>query len=468
MLTHATLGQIGEAMGRDKSTISRRAEKEAWDYEERPEQGGMTRYYVLAQLPTKVAQAVNTHFTLKELQESGLPPSDSTGGADAAASLFSGDLESLKTWAQGRAIRLTPKELADPKIAKKLHCARAMEECPAYMGRVAVADSLAAHYGVKRNCIYQWWDDVKAWRVKAKTPLIQVEGVQIELPKSNAFDEDALAWGVGCYAANLKHGQKWAYGKLQAEAEKRGWKIGDYTSFNRLVGRVPDKVWEYIRKGPTGFELSTAPKITRAWLETPAYDVLCGDQNILDYLVVDEITGEILVMNLYLWMDCTSRAWTGIWPEFGPYRAYTVGYSLRESCRLAMPGEIFTDWGKCELSRYIAGVLAGLSPYCRTGDFEDMGSRYGGMPADDEEGIGHRKTAGVRQPWKKPIENQMNILKRLLLDMNLPGFRQKMDEPWANSVRQMDLKIAMKRGHLMTLEQMLSALLSAMERHNRG
>jgi hypothetical protein len=475
MLTHVTASQIAEARGVSKTAVLAQAAKQSWPYEERPHPGGAIRYFPLNALPTKIAQAVSTQYWTAQIKNSrGLPPrnpsvvspdGDSTGGAPSAAGLFPEDLASLTKWAQGKAVRLTPKELADPAVAKKLRCARMIEECPKYMGRMAVMEALGREYGVKALQIRRWWEEVKTWRVKAKTPLVMVDEMRVELPKSNAFDVDALSWGISCHAHNLPQGKTWAYEQLQAKAQEQGWKIGDYTSFCRLLSKVPDPVWDAIKKGRIGFELQITPKIMRAWLETPVYETLCGDQNILDYLVLDETTGEILILNLYLWMDCSSRGWTGMWPAFGPYRSYTVGASLREACRLALPGEIFTDWGKCELSRYVADTRMALSRYCGVGDFTDMEARYGAMPSD-EEGIRHRKP-GVREPWKKPIENQMNIVKRRLLDLNLPGFRQKIDEPWANSVRSMDLKIAMKRGHLLTVPQMLEALLKVMADHNR-
>jgi hypothetical protein len=264
----------------------------------------------------------------------------------------------------------------------------------------------------------------------------------IPVPRSRAFNPDAAARGIQIYVANPRRGMKAAYNDLDQEAQAAGWRIGEYSTYTRLLGKVDPGVLEYQKKGQTGFELGIVPKILRAWLSVPVYSVLCGDQNIPDYEVVDPATGEVYTPELYLWMDCTSRAWVGLWPAWGHYNRYTVGYSLREACRLGNPEEIFTDWGKPELSRHVATIRTGLDGLIACGDWSDYAIHHADADAFEVE---HRKTTRVGIPWQKPIENQMNCLKRGLLDLDLPGFRQRQPGAWENDTAMARLAAELSR-----------------------
>lgn len=387
-------------------------------------------------------------------------------------------LDELQQWASARALRLTLKDLASPSVQARIAVARAVE-CAAWGLKEETITALAAQHGRSPMTIRRWVEDVAGWRVQSRVPQIQMLDTSIDLPASKSFDQAAVADGIRIYAGNLKRGMKAAYSDLCANARKEGWSIGEYSSFTRLLGKVPPRIWEYIRKGETGFELGAAPKIIRAWLSVPAYSVLCGDQNVTDYEVsrasardlglnidvVDSVTGEIHSPELYLWMDCTSRAWTGLWPAWGHYNKYTVGYSLREACRIATPGEIYTDWGKPERSSHTGKIVQGLDGHVGCGDWGDYAARYAEVDGVDAE-ISHRLTARVGIPWAKPIENQMNIIKRGLLDRDVPGFRQRQHGEWENDTAQARLKRERNGGKLLTDEAFLEVLRDVAEFHN--
>lgn len=367
-------------------------------------------------------------------------------------------------YSQSQALKLSPAEIADPNVAKKLRCHRLVMGCTPWVKptRTEMKAELAAEYQVAALTIHRWVQEVDGWAMRKKTPSIVMGDEDIKMPTARGFDADALKFGIQIYANNIKAGKKAAYQKLEAKASEKGWKIADYTNFTRAVNKLPDALWDYIRKGKVGFELQHIPKVTRAWLQVPAYSVVCGDQNVLDYLTLDESTGEILTMNLYLWMDCTSRAWTGMWPAFGNYNSYTVGASLREALRLGIPDSIFTDWGKPEISKNGKIMRDRLALHCGVGGWEDFGRQYGSI---GDEFIEHRKApAGV--PWAKPIENQMNILKRALLDKGVPGFRQRLHGEWENDQRQAEIKKTIAQGELLTTQQMLEVLLAVYKEHN--
>lgn len=421
--------------------VINKAKRENWPSRPRQGKGGGVEYPLTA-LPAD---------TQRELEKRRI------------AALVGEDMDTA-AYGQAQKLRLTPAELDDPEVAKKLRCHRLVTGCIPWAKptRSEIKAQLAAEYGVASLTIHRWVQDVETWMLRTKTPSIVMGDADIKMPTARGFDDDALKYGIQVYANNLKAGKKAAYQKLQAKAQENGWKIADYSNFTRAVNKLPEALWDYIRKGKVGFELKHIPKITRAWLQVPTYSVVCGDQNVLDYVVVDESTGELLTMNLYLWMDCTSRAWTGMWPAFGSYNSYTVGASLREALRLGLPDSIFTDWGKPEISKQGKAMRDRLAIHCGVGDWEDFGRQFGAI---GDELIEHRKApAGV--PWAKPIENQMNILKRALLDRDVPGFRQRLSGEWENDQRQEELAALKKKGGLLTTQQMLEVLLQVFKAHN--
>lgn len=418
--------------------------------------------------PTAAPAPAPVHSLLDERSEAPVPVASVEPLAAPAAPLAGLSLADLQQWTAERSLRLTLADLQDPGVQARLTAARAFEQS-GWGERGRIAREQAALHGVSHQTIRRWTDEVASWRVRPRVPAVSLLETSIPLPQAKAFDQEAVAAGIAGYAANLKAGRRRAYEALCQTAQDRGWRIGDYTSFTRLLAKVPPAVWDYIRKGETGFELGVTPKIVRAWLSTPAYTVLCGDQNLPDYELVEPATGEILTPELYLWMDCTSRAWTGVWPAYGHYSRYTVGAALREACRIAIPDEIFTDWGKPELSHYTGQIVAGLKGFCACGDWDSFGTRYGSMSAlaDAADGPTHRKTTRVGIPWQKPIENQMNVLRRGLLDREIPGFRQRQAGAWENDTLQDALKRARVGGKLWTVEQFWEAIRDLAEAHNR-
>jgi hypothetical protein len=423
--------------------IQIRAEKETWRSRPRSGRGGGREYH-LSSLP---AQARNALLTVS------VGPS----------SVF--DQDEIKVWGASRRINLSPSQLADPSYLIKVSVARAIETCPAYSGRERLIAELASIHGVASVTIRRWHGEVMTARPSSR-PRIQVGTERVEIPASRKFAPEALAYGLGCYARDLKAGLRAAYRDMTIEASARGWKIGDYSNFTRAAKKLPPSILIHIRKGNIGAELALAPKVIRQWTAVPVQSVLCGDQKIFDYVVKDTETDELIIPNGYLWMDCASRDINGAWIELGHYNGLTVGNALREALRYGIPDEIFTDWGKPELSKHTARILKGLSALSRPGDFSTMQDKFGDVPDIDDE-VDHRK-AQPGKPWKKPIENVMNLIEVRLRDKHLPGYRKRMKDAWENKVTQAELKGMIKGDRLMTIEDFIQTVFSAIAEHNQA
>lgn len=463
-----TVSEIAKAKGCSARYIRRRARKEGWKGHALNKRGDLT--FEFQDLPSDIREALG--LIRPELAEP--------------------DMDSMQAWL--RAKKLSPPKLADPEVQAKLECARALEEAD-WGDKGSVVSMLATKYGRSDPTIRRWAEEVESWRIaNACEQMVELSSsagvplVKVEIPRTRKFDQEAMAYGIMTYARNIRNGKRAAYEDLCAEAARRGWEIGDYTNFTRAVGKIPRGVWDRIRRGTIGFDRDYIPKIVRSWLSLPVMTVLCGDQHIFDYKVFDMETGEAMTPECYIWMDCTSRYWAGVWPEMSHYNSFTVGHSLREALRWGIPDEIFTDWGKPEGSKHVAQILSGLSGYAVCGGALDWKLKYGeiseagngdgrgsgiigdrmvGSSTTQHGDVAHRRAqAGV--PWNKPIENQMNILERELANRFTPGYRKRDADAWINKERNRHLKQERLRGKLLSIEEFLEVFFYVIRSHNRS
>jgi len=423
-------------------SIRRKAKKESWFFRDVPAPGGpggKRREYHISSLPEETRIAL-----LKQAASVPQPPDDAA----------------LNEYLKNKNIKLTPDELADPVIQAKIACARAYDTC-IYGGREKLISELAARYKKSKIQIRRWIKDVYNLRYHL-CHTITVGTEKIEIPEARAFTAEMLALGISLYAQDIKAGIKAAYRKIVEYANERGEIPGDYSTFTRIIKKIPPSIWLRIRSGQTGFELHGLPKIIREWTAIPVQTVLCGDQKIFDYVIYDPETDDLILPEGYIWMDCSSRMINGVWIEFGHYNQFTVSQSLREALRYGIPEEIYTDWGKAEGAKHITDVRQRLSGFCTTDDFVGMYDKYGNLIYPD-----HRK-AQPGKPWVKPIENIMNIIEQRLINRNLPGYRKRNpSDPWMNKETQALLKKQAKQGGLLTVEQFITTVFDIIEEHNR-
>jgi hypothetical protein len=355
---------------------------------------------------------------------------------------------------RSKRVRLEPSEIGDETVVVKLDCARRVKAAP-HGDKKRVVRMLAAKYGRSPGTIRRWAKAGKTLRVR-RPPAVVLAEEKVRLPAARKFHPTALAWGLAFYAENLRAGKKAAYVAMCVESTKHSdWRVGDYTNFVRLTKKIPDAIWDRIKKGAIGFELHHIPKIAWDWLQVPVQTVLCGDQHIFDYVVYDPAIDEVFTPECYLWMDCTSRHWPGLWPEMGHYNKFTVGYALREACRYGLPDEVYTDWGKPEISGYTAQVVSRLSGMVKTGSWADFQMRYGVKATQAQAG----------KPWQKPIENQMNIFEKMLADCHLAGYRKRDTDAWINKTRQQAVRRAVQTGKLVDIETFLQTIFQIQEDH---
>ena len=311
------------------------------------------------------------------------------------------------------------------------------------------AEALAIEAGVNLSTVYRWIAEARN-QGKDCTRIAEIDAL-VRFPRSSVPVSD-LSAAVGWLLSDPRRTIQDAHTRLC----ETGSQIG-YVQFTRLLKNMDpplDLLRRYRDSGSVPLRLTQTPKILRRWSALPAGHTYIGDQHLLDYQCVLPETGEIINLQLYLWMDASTTYWTGLAASYGPYTQYTVGLSLLDGCRLHVPTALLNDNGKQERSAYIDRMWGRLS-----GVVDLSGST--GAEGDD-----NRHYTTPHLPPVKPIEAQMAVLTRYLNQEELNGYRKRDPDPFRNAQRQAALEKAKKSGTLPTVDELLAALVRVMERHN--
>lgn len=316
---------------------------------------------------------------------------------------------------------------------------------------MAEATALAAEAGVHVSTLYRWIAEARA-RGQDCTRIAEIDAL-VRFPRSSVPVPD-LAAAVGWLLSDPRRTLQDAHARLR----ETGARIS-YVQWTRLLKAMHPPLAllrRYRDSGAVPLRLTQTPKILRKWSALPAGHTYIGDQHLLDYQCVLPETGEVINLQLYLWMDASTTYWVGLAGSHGPYTQYTVGLSLLDACRLHVPSALLNDNGRQEKSAYIDRLWGRLS-----GLFDLSGNPNANAARDDRR---HYTTPNL--PPVKPIEAQMAVLTRYLNQAELDGYRKRDPDPFRNQQRQAELAKAKQRGTLPTVDELLTTLVQVMERHN--
>lgn len=322
----------------------------------------------------------------------------------------------------------------------------------------ADVEALAKEAGVSVSQLYRWIGEARKKGQHAVS--IKIDGVQrprkVRFPRSSVPADD-LAAAVGWLLQDPRRSIQDAHARLA----EMGHGIG-YVQFWRLLDRMDPplaKLKALASRGGIALRLEETPKILRRWSELPPGHTYVGDQHLLDYQCVLPETGEVVNLQLYLWMDAATTYWTGLAASYGPYTRYTVGLSLLDACRIHVPRALLNDNGRQEKSAYVDELWERIGGVCDLLDPALFDGRRQFVQ-------GERRFTTPNLPPVKPIEAQMAVLTRYLNQEELAGYRKRDADPFRNKERQGQLKKDAKAGELPTVDEVLAALVRVMKRHN--
>ncbi len=319
-------------------------------------------------------------------------------------------------------------------------------------------EELAQRFNIHPGTIYRWVN--KAKESAKKQRYIEIESIKIpvRLPRTQV-PEDVILASINIILGHQKIRIKQAYEYVL----EQGYNIS-YSQYTRILNNMQppiDKLIKYHRSGRVACLLDETPKIIRSWTKLPVMHTIVGDQHYLDFYFYSDELDDVVKITLYVWLDCTSRYIVSAVPALGNYTQWHVQASLVEACRIHIPNEIYTDWGKQENAKAMDELIQRLSQgSIHIGDFDKFKERY-----PDSKISRKRSTPFV--PPVKPIEAGFRRFTEFLNQMGLPGyFKRDMSDPFRNKQIQDELKSLIKKRSLLSVEAGMEAIVKAVEKYN--
>lgn len=263
--------------------------------------------------------------------------------------------------------------------------------------------------------------------------------------RGKGWDEEAVQYLQSWYLSFLKNtnvnSKQAAWNAVQAEAKKRGWKIGCRSTAYELLNEIPQLMIKYALAGSRA--LDNFFYISRDWSRLKPSQIWIGDQHICDFWVVDKTDPEkwqYYRPTLYVWEDGATRCIAGIAVDKN-YTSDTVIESLRMGItRFGFFDCTYNDNGTSECSKAATQIIDELirisdnkshmmdiSELYRTKDgnyvVEDPDGNIVSIDETVEEWQRkHRRIyANVKNAKAKPIERLFGSIESKMAEKGIPG-----------------------------------------------
>lgn len=434
MKAEMTALEIAEILGRTKSTIFRRADKEGWPYKNGKNR---SKLFIVNELPEEIKALIMGHqaeHSLPTLFNS--QPAVTGNGGDAALQEWQQRPESCREEARSRlgmvnkARSIKARTKKGKTKALKRYAQSQGKSLPTLYKYMKVADAaLEAAQNDGRDAVMA--------QVLALTP-----DHGNNLGACRAFSDEAIAYADSIYNSPEFLNLSDVYKFTVNEAEIQGWKVGSYDTLKRIIDRrTAESVKVLSRKGKHRYEADCKLKILRDYRSIWPNFMWCGDHHIFD-VFVKAPGGKVLRPWLTAWMDMASRSMMGWCISFAPNSrtiALALAHAISEKDDAAfpqhgLPWSVYIDNGKDYRSKYLNGekisigqvdypaimerfAALGIDPFYIDLEY-DPGSRAwvkkrGSMVHQVRDiRVGgvyarlniHQRYATAYHPWAKPVE----------------------------------------------------------------
>ena len=307
------------------------------------------------------------------------------------------------------------------------------------------------------------------------------------------WDEEAVQYLQSWYLSFMKNtnvnSKQAAWNAVQAEAKKRGWKIGCRTTAYQLLSEIPQLMVKYALAGSR--TLDNYFYISRDWSRLKPSQIWIGDQHICDFWVVDKTNPEkweYYRPTLYVWEDGATRCIAGIAVDKN-YTSDTVIESLRMGItRFGFFDCTYNDNGTSECSKAATQVIDELisisgnkshmmdiSELYRTKDgvyvVEDPDGNVVSIDETVEEWQRkHRRIyANVKNAKAKPIERLFGSIESKMAEKGIPGHVVTPDAP-ADQEEKEQKMIDYWKAHdmILTLDEFMRELVKGIDEYEHN
>jgi len=353
-----TAREIADVVGKHKTSIMRRANKEGWAIENNIVKGGMQHRYPLECLPPDIQKALVTNMETVSMDI--IPTLAPEAALEASAKIagLEGELAcrpQYNAWQDDTA--LSEDVLTDPRVRRIAGIVQEALEVPRGWKKSKWMQAVAVKHDTTKPTIYKW---IKKYK---KQGLAGLQHRKSNRGQPKAWTPEAIDFWVGlCLKRENRKIAKDAlyYDILVPEAHKLGWKIGTYESALQWYNKKTTPQLKALQRGGMRALDNTLPPVLRSYADLEPFEILVGDQHRFDFWVMDDDTGEVFRPEGYFWQDLRTRCFYGGAID-KRYDSHLIGLALRIGIiKFGAFGSIYTDHGKPELSRYIMGILAAM------------------------------------------------------------------------------------------------------------
>ncbi|WAC06605.1 MAG: transposase [Thermodesulfobacteriota bacterium] len=467
-----TAKKLAETTGLNKTTIMRRAQKEAWPHKTEAGNGGKTKHYLLSSLPSDIQKKIAEKSTPTSAEM--LPVLAPEAALIALRKLTDFPDTSLAgirdTRIQTTEHSISEKDLKNKKFTRWVRIIQEAERAPAGWKKRAWIENVALRHEVDWRTIYK---KLKKYNSQGLVGLTHRKSTR-KTPK--VWTPEAVDFWLGMVLkrSHRKISKDSLFKCLKIEAHNRSWQTGSYESALWWLKKRLNPQLLALQKGGLRALDNTLPPILRDYSDLEPFEILVGDQHRFDFWVVDEETGEVFRPECYMWQDLRTRIIYGIAID-RRYDAALMGMALHIGIRcFGAFKNIYTDNGKPENSRYIIGIMKDMRALGLSVEREiDYPIDLNGQ--DPEEIMpafvmpGEHRRAIVKNAKAKMIEGTNNVLEGIMRNrFLLPGNVKRLTAPSEHQdIDQKEIESLARSGKLTTYREFVLAMYLAADYYNR-
>ena len=487
-----TAKEIAEITGKHRTSIIRRAKKEAWPIING--NGGKTKKYPLSGLPSDIQSAILTYIidTNKDGAASAdgkilnmLPALKPAAATIVIAEYSDFDAEFSSAGMVETARPKTREEMvkyydhAGPEMAAMMNprvqkIVRVIEEAiatPVGWKKRAWIEAVAEKNEMAWQTVYRY---IQRYETKG---LVGLKHTKTYKSQSRKWTPEAVDHWLGlCFKRDhRKIDKKYLYKTLVVDAQKRGWTIGRLESaYQKYRSYKKRNLLEAYQRGGMHALDNALPPILRDYSDMAPFECLVGDQHRKNRWVVDDLTGDVVRIEAYVWQDLRTRViYGGACAKH--YSAYVMGLALRMGLKtFGTFSSVYTDNGRPELSMYFNGILANIRAYGMDWrqtinlpvDTLDIDTEVLYPATEDPR---YHRLAIVQNAKAKMIEGTWKVLDNIMTSVfMLPGDAKRLtDDIHTQDIDQAELKKLRDAGKLPLMSQYIIAFYHAIDYYNK-
>lgn len=246
-----------------------------------------------------------------------------------------------------------------------------------------------------------------------------------------------------------------------------------YSYFTYLCRKILHPALKEYRDGGRLALDNIVRPIMRTYANLAPLQIVVLDQHRMDIWCLDELTGQVIRPMIYMIQDLRTRMIVGLSISKDSYNAQMIGSALRVcvSC-FGVFGNLFSDNGKPELSRYVEGIIDFLNTFGISWKAVDENyfELLNAEGAEDKTNT-HRKINANKQNAKsKPVERTFSPFGDIFTSqLRLPGSVKRLsDDIHQQELDAKEIKKLAEQGKLLTFSELVAYAYQASDIYNNS